>query len=92
MTELNLDSINLSTWFSERELTFVPVHFVAANSRLTTESIAWTLENLQGRYAIRPADPYLYYVNTRSVHDVYESKIIFFEDPTEALFYDLRWS
>jgi hypothetical protein len=62
----------------DRELDFAPNHFVISNTKLTTDSKIWILEKLTGRFAI--------------VGDVVFSSLVpAFEDPKEALFYELTW-
>ena len=74
-----IDDINLYTWFIDRELDFVPSHFVKSNTRLTDESKMWILEKLSGRFTILGHDGF------------YGSLVPAFEDPKEALFYELKW-
>ena len=74
-----IDDINLHTWFINRELGFAPSHFVASGTRLTEESTIWIQEKLSGRYAI---------VSLESAFMEYTPS---FEDPKEALFYELTW-
>ena len=78
-------NINLHTWFGERELDFCPKHFVPTNTTLNDENYLWILENLQGRFTIIPKKDDL-------VSIFYESKVPYFEDPQEAIFYELVWS
>jgi len=81
----SIEDINLHTWFSERELKYIPSHFVMVNSTVTSESRQWVLEKLQGRFATAAAvfDPY---TNTLP------KLRIAFENPKEAVFYELTWS
>jgi hypothetical protein len=76
-----IDDINLYTWFSERELNFAPEHFVSSKTSLTDESKAWILEKLTGRFAVIPNQNFFTAGNTE----------VAFEDPKEALFYELTW-
>jgi hypothetical protein len=73
-----IDDINLHTWFMDRELDFVPSHFVKSNTILTDESKQWILEKLVGRFAITERG----FLSTLAPA---------FEDPKEALFYELKW-
>lgn len=88
MTEYEVDPI---VWFGEREIPFTPRHFVIANHPLTFESKKWILSNLRGRFSIV------------SINSVSEDNNIgipvvnimgkpAFEDPKEALLYELTWS
>jgi hypothetical protein len=75
-----IENINIHTWFIDRELTHVPKHFVYARTALTPVSRAWILERTTGRFALttnRSAD----------MLDIYPA----FEDPREAVFYELSW-
>ena len=77
--------VNLQVWFGERELTHVPPHFTKATTPLSTEALNWVNSKLIGRY-------------TLSTYDESESFIfnshtyIYFEDPSETMMYELRWS
>ena len=80
-----IDDINLYTWFTDRELNYIPKHFVMANTTLTTESREWVLEKLSGRFAT-VSHPFDY--NTNNFPNVR----IAFENPKEAVFFELTWS
>ena len=84
MTEYKIDPV---TWFSERKLAFTPVHFTVSNTALTTESSQWILNNLRGRFSI---------VTDRSDDTGLVLMAFFgypaFEDPREAVIYELTWS
>lgn len=67
-----LSDINILTFFSARELTFVPKHFIRSRLLPTTENIIWIEEMLSGRFA-------------------YNNGYIYFENPEELLFYELKW-
>jgi len=76
-------NINLHTWFSERELDFCPKHFIKTSTPVTQESKLWVLEKLSGRF----------YVSTFTHSLFLDSEgIIYFEDPQEAVFYEIAWS
>lgn len=76
---------NPQVWFGDRELKHVPPHFVKAPTPLTTESTQWIYSRLVGRYALSS------YLDTNSF--IFESGMyVFFEDPSEAMLYELRWS
>lgn len=74
-----ITDLNLYQWFLEREVTYVPSHFVKVNTPITPESDAWIREKLIGRYAFVSGD-------------MYGRKFPTFEDSKEALFYELTWS
>ena len=81
-------NINLYTWHTERRLTFCPKHFTLVKVELKDESKLWILERLSGRYFIG-------YHN-----DSYNADVLFadtleypsFEDPQEAVLFELTWS
>jgi hypothetical protein len=84
MIDYQLDPI---TWFSERELTYTPKHFVVSKTPLTNESKIWILTKLKGRFSVTYVDD--------SVDDFlvfYSMGNPAFEDPKEAIFYELTWS
>jgi hypothetical protein len=74
-----IEDINLHTWFIDRELDFVPSHFVVSKTALTDDSKLWILENLTGRFSITGGEGF------------FASFAPAFEDPKEALFYELTW-
>jgi hypothetical protein len=84
MDEYNIDPV---TWYSERELKFTPKHFVVTNTKLTEEARHWIMNTLRGRFSI--------------IHKNTESEFLqilgyngypAFEDPKEAITYELVWS
>ena len=91
MTTLEL---NPSTWFSERELPFKPRHFTATKTPITLESKKWIYDKLNGRFAIVTVE------TTVSSYDLGSSLgwsstvngFPAFENPLEAVFYELTWS
>jgi hypothetical protein len=85
--KLTIQDININTWFSDRELEIVPSHFTKASTPATKESISWVLEKLTGRFALT-TDTTL----SASFHFNIRDKFIWFEDPKEAMMYELKWS
>jgi hypothetical protein len=83
MIEFHLDPI---TWFSERELTHTPKHFVVTSYPCTPESKQWVLDKLTGRFSIT------YPTISTSIIELITPSCIAFEDPQEATFYELKWS
>jgi hypothetical protein len=77
-------TVNIDTWNKAREINYCPKHFVAATTTLTEESKLWVLERLHGRYYISLQN------NRRSVFET--NVTIYFEDPKEAVLYELTWS
>jgi hypothetical protein len=83
MIEYQLDPI---TWFSERELTYTPKHFVVTSHPCTEESKQWVLDKLSGRFSIT------YPSVSNTIYELITPSCIAFEDPQEAVFYELKWS
>ena len=76
---------NPKVWFGERELFHVPPHFVKCETPVTPETIQWIECTLIGRYAL----------SSFSESDTFfwdSKQYIYFEDPKEAMMYELRWS
>jgi hypothetical protein len=74
---------NVYTYFSQRELDFLPFHFVSGQTILTQESHRWILENTTGRFYIQ---------NKTNTHFFLPDEIPWFENPLEAMTYQLTWS
>ncbi len=74
-----LEDINLYTWFMDRNVNPCPDHFVKSNTELTDESKAWIYEKLIGRFSIGNSDGF--FMGQRPA----------FEDPKEAMMYELTW-
>jgi len=83
MIEFQLDPI---TWFSDRELTYTPKHFVVTSHPCTSESKQWVLDKLSGRFSVT------YPVVSNNIIELVTPSCIAFEDPQEAVFYELKWS
>lgn len=78
-------NINLHTWFANRECDYLPKHFIATKSPVTDERHLWILEKCQGRF----------YVGQKEDDDILgflKDYIVYFEDPQEAILYELTWS
>lgn len=85
MTEYTIDPL---TWYTNRNLDRCPKHFVVAEAPLTEESKQWILDKLTGRFAIVNNVTNL---STLIILDSIMGKVAF-EDPKEALIYELTWS
>jgi hypothetical protein len=84
MTEYNIDPLS---WYSDRQLNYTPKHFTVANTRLTEESRIWILNVLKGRFSIVS--------KTEEIDQLYILSFNgypAFEDPAEAVAYELYWS
>jgi hypothetical protein len=77
-------SINIDTWHKAREVEYCPKHFTATVAPLTDEAKLWVLERLHGRY----------YIGLQHHRNTIFDNIakIYFEDPQEAVLYELTWS
>jgi hypothetical protein len=75
------------TWFSERKCEYLPKHFVPTTTLWSEEKELWALEQCTGRYyvGIYKSDEFLSQL-------FYDDQIIYFEDPQEAVLYELTWS
>lgn len=82
--------LNLHTWHVARELNFLPKHFIVSNTAITHESKQWILENLTGRFCIvSQVDTDLSEISSK----LYLPKDCpAFEDPKEAILYELKFS
>jgi hypothetical protein len=91
MIDLKLDEI---TWFSERQLSYKPRHFIIAKTPITELSKQWIFDKLKGRFC------FVDYEEACTSHDMGGAYDILatleqypaFEDPAEATFYELTWS
>ena len=81
-----MEEINLNIWFKDRELKTVPPHFIKGQTQLTQEGYFWAKSKLSGRFAVREDES--------KIEDfLFEtSQRIYFEEPHEAMIYELRWS
>ena len=80
----NIDPL---TWYSERELSFTPVHFIVAETKITNESKLWIYNNLKGRFSILQKN------DEEEAWMVLEFRgVPAFEDPKEAVLYELTWA
>jgi hypothetical protein len=74
-------NINLFTWFGDRKLDYLPTHFIKCNAPLNEDSTFWVYEVLKGRF----------YIDTH--HTLFsDENSIYFEDPQEAVMFELKWS
>lgn len=82
-------NVNPLLWFGERELNHIPPHFIKANTLLTDDSLFWVMTKCHGRYAISDIQEDEF-TDILSIFTL--TRNIYFEDPTEAMMYELRWS
>lgn len=58
----------------------VPVHFIKCNTTLNFEKLLWVDKNIQGRFALSMGNSLI------------DDDMIYFEDPKDAMYYELTWS
>jgi|688.fasta_scaffold393818_2 hypothetical protein len=85
MTELNV-----YTWFSNRELNYIPAHFVVVDTLITQESKQWILEKLTGRFCLVEIPNYTD-LNIASNPWAFGYSPAF-ENPQEATYFQLMWN
>jgi hypothetical protein len=78
MMTKTIDNINLYTWFMNREVNPCPEHFVKSNTELSDESKIWIYEKLSGRFSL-------------SGSELFIGQCPSFENPKEAMMYELTW-
>jgi hypothetical protein len=83
---MNEYSIDPLSWFTDREMPFTPKHFTVTSHPLSVESKQWVLDTLTGRFSV------VYRLESTSLTFIIPNGNIAFEDPKEAIFYELRWS
>ena len=80
-----MKEFNPQLWFGARELKFVPPHFIKCSTTVTDESLRWVKNKLSGRFSLSD--------KLNSENFIFDNTItIAFEDPGEAVMYELRWS
>ena len=84
MIDYQLDPL---TWFRERELKYTPKHFVVTKHEFTAESKQWVLDKLSGRFSVVQQND-----DDDSIFSMLSMGYLAFEDPQEAIFYELKWS
>jgi len=83
MIDYKLDPM---TWFTDRELHHTPKHFIVTSYPCTPESKQWVLDKMSGRFSIT------YPIVSSNILEILTPSCIAFEDPQEAVFYELKWS
>lgn len=78
-------NINLQSWFAERHCAYLPKHFVCASTPISDEKHLWILEKCIGRY-------YIGQIDGTKLASLLQDPLVYFEDPQEAIFYELTWS
>lgn len=74
-------------FFNTRELDICPPHFIKATTPAHNEALVWVKNKLRGRYSLVIGTD-----NDLGNFIFSQTLNIFFEDPSEATMYELRWS
>lgn len=82
-----MTEINPYVWYGTRQLAEVPPHFVRASTPATHDSLFWVKAKLVGRYSV-----YTVPITASNKLDEPGKSFIYFEDSSEAMIYELRWS
>lgn len=78
--------IDPQSWFGVREIkNIIPKHFTKSSTSMTEESYLWVVKKLAGRFGTSID---MSTVSSFNDGDTY----VYFEDPKEAMIYELRWS
>jgi len=85
-------SLNVCTWQMERELNYLPSHFVVSKTPITHESKQWILESLNGRFCVVSSNEIEYFTSSLNLNMLMPTIYPAFEDPQEAVFYELKFS
>ena len=85
-TNLKIDPV---FWYSERMLNFTPRHFVVSKTPLSTKSFLWIINNLTGRFSVTMVIEDSDTFGPVILQDLGNPA---FEDPKEAILYELTWS
>lgn len=78
--------MNPVLWFGDRKLEKVPPHFVRCTTPVNSNIEFWVLTKTYGRYSIITVS------NDDHLSLFSDIEIIYFEDPKEAILYELRWA
>jgi|TARA_B110000238_G_C15819576_1_gene307967 hypothetical protein len=86
---MKIDNINLDTWYKNRFLKDqIPNHFTITRTKQSAENFNWVLEKLHGRFALVQNNSN----NNEMDFMSYYQKTYAFEDPKEAVQFELTWS
>lgn len=72
-------------WHTQRAVDFCPKHFIETKTPITDESYFWIVENLIGRFCLKRES---FGLRLNFEDTTYPC----FEDPKEAILYELTWS
>jgi len=83
---ITIEDINVEEWMDYRLLDYKPLHFVTARTPVTDEAKLWIREKLKGRYCFLATDDSTFNILSSII------EVVSFEDPKDAVFYELTWS
>jgi len=75
-------------WFGKRQVNPIPKHFVRATTPGTEGAYEWVQCKLTGRFGIMTGAD----IDDGLVLSTGLTEIFYFEDPADAMMYELRWS
>ena len=73
-------------WYANRELEFIPNHFIKCSTPVTTANMQWTRNKTTGRYA---------FCNETTVSRtnlLFDGRRVYFENERDAMLYELLWA
>jgi hypothetical protein len=77
--------IDPQSWFGIREIkSNIPKHFIKSNTPMSEESYIWVVKKLAGRFGTS--------TDASNLLSIIDDAYVYFEDPKEAMIYELRWS
>lgn len=80
-----MNELNPVIWFSQRELNYKPEHFVTCKVPCSDEAKEWVVTKCTGRYTF-------YSHGSEDYEIVFLDKLkVAFEDPKEAMLFELTW-
>ena len=89
MSDYKIDPL---TWYTERKMNTAPKHFTVSATPLSSDSESWVVNKLKGRYAIVNSSTDTVDFSVPLFLLTLGSYLIAFEDPGEAVLFELTWS
>lgn len=84
-------SLDPTSWYSNRQLEFTPLHFTIVKTPITPESKLWILDKLRGRFSLLSVHNPVDFTSPILVVNM-QDDVPAFEDPKEAVLYELTWA
>jgi hypothetical protein len=72
-------------WYANRELEFIPNHFIKCPTPVTTANMQWTRNKTTGRYAFCNE-------TTSRTNLLFDGRRVYFENERDAMLYELLWA